>query len=85
MRRRWARRNHRAEFASFIHTLSMLRSIWVALTRIGHGDGDLSDWRRLRAQAAQTHNQGDRLSPNYEIEKQLLRSGARRQTGIPAS
>ncbi|MFK4382215.1 hypothetical protein [Bradyrhizobium sp. USDA 223] len=57
----------------------------MALTRIGHGDGDLSDWRRLRAQAAQTHNQGDRLSPNYEIEKQLLRSGARRQTGVPAT
>ncbi|MBP0115400.1 DUF3775 domain-containing protein [Bradyrhizobium vignae] len=28
-----------------------------ALTWLGRGDGDLSDWRELRAQAAQAHNQ----------------------------
>ena len=28
----------------------------VALTWLGHGDGDLDDWQDLRAEAARAHN-----------------------------
>lgn len=48
----------RAELAGFIRDLNVDEQIdLVALTWLGRGDGDLSDWRELRAQAAQAHNQ----------------------------
>ena len=48
----------RAELAGFIRDLNIDEQIdLVALTWLGRGDGDLSDWRQLRIQAAQAHNQ----------------------------
>ena len=48
----------RAELAGFIRDLNVDEQIdLVALTWLGRGDGDLSDWRELRAQASQAHNQ----------------------------
>lgn len=48
----------RAELAGFIRDLNVDEQIdLVALTWLGRGDGDLSNWRELHAQAAQSHNQ----------------------------
>jgi Protein of unknown function (DUF3775) len=47
----------RAELAGFIRHLNVDEQIdLVALTWLGRGDGDLSTWRELQAQAAQAHN-----------------------------
>ncbi|MCP3470602.1 DUF3775 domain-containing protein [Bradyrhizobium sp. CCGUVB1N3] len=47
----------RAELAGFIRDLNVDEQIdLVALTWLGRGDGDLSSWRELQAQAAQAHN-----------------------------
>jgi hypothetical protein len=48
----------RTELAGFIRDLNVDEQIdLVALTWLGRGDGDLSNWRELHAQAAQAHNQ----------------------------
>jgi len=48
----------RAELAGFIRDLNVDEQIdLVALTWLGRGDGDLSNWRELHTQAAQAHNQ----------------------------
>ncbi|MBR0930357.1 DUF3775 domain-containing protein [Bradyrhizobium diazoefficiens] len=42
----------------FIRDLNVDEQIdLVALTWLGRGDGDLSNWRELHTQAAQAHNQ----------------------------
>lgn len=48
----------RSELAGFIRDLNVDEQIdLVALMWLGRGDGDLDNWRELRAQAAQAHNQ----------------------------
>src|SRR5512143_924047 len=47
----------RAELAGFIRDLNVDEQIdLVALMWLGRGDGDLGNWRDLRAQAMQAHN-----------------------------
>ena len=47
----------RAELAGFIRDLNVDEQIdLVALMWLGRGDGDLTNWRELRAEAAQAHN-----------------------------
>ena len=47
----------RSELASFIRGLNVDEQIdLVALTWLGRGDGEIDNWRDLRAQAAQAHN-----------------------------
>ncbi|MBI5263008.1 MAG: DUF3775 domain-containing protein [Bradyrhizobium sp.] len=47
----------RSELAGFIRDLNVDEQIdLVALMWLGRGDGDLSNWRELRAQAVQAHN-----------------------------
>jgi hypothetical protein len=46
-----------AELSGFVRDLNVDEQIdLVALMWLGRGDGDLSNWRELRAQAAQAHN-----------------------------
>ncbi|WFU38051.1 DUF3775 domain-containing protein [Bradyrhizobium sp. CB82] len=60
----------RAELAGFIRDLNVDEQIdLVALTWLGRGDGDLSTWRELQAQAAQAHN--DRTA-SYLIATPML-------------
>ena len=47
----------RSELSGFIRDLNVDEQIdLVALMWLGRGDGDLGNWRELRAQAAQAHN-----------------------------
>jgi len=47
----------RSELSGFIRGLNVDEQIdLVALMWLGRGDGDISNWRELRAQAAQAHN-----------------------------
>jgi hypothetical protein len=47
----------RSELSSFIRGLNVDEQIeLVALTWLGRGDGDIDNWRELRAQAAAAHN-----------------------------
>lgn len=47
----------RAELAGFIRDLNVDEQVdLVALMWLGRGDGDLGNWRDLRAQAMQAHN-----------------------------
>jgi hypothetical protein len=47
----------RAELASFIRGLNLDEQVeLVALMWLGRGDGDIGNWRDLRAQAAEAHN-----------------------------
>lgn len=47
----------RSELASFIRGLNVDEQVdLVALTWLGRGDGDIDNFRDLRAQAAQAHN-----------------------------
>ncbi len=60
----------RAELAGFIRDLNVDEQIdLVALMWLGRGDGDLSNWRDLRAQAAQAHN---RRTASYLIGTPML-------------
>lgn len=47
----------RSELASFIRGLNVDEQVdLVALMWLGRGDGEIGNWRDLRAQAAQAHN-----------------------------
>ena len=47
----------RSELSGFIRDLNVDEQIdLVALMWLGRGDGDISNWRELRSQAAQAHN-----------------------------
>ena len=47
----------RAELSGFVRDLNVDEQIdLVALMWLGRGDGDISNWRELRSQAAQAHN-----------------------------
>jgi hypothetical protein len=47
----------RSELASFIRGLNVDEQVdMVALMWLGRGDGEIGNWRDLRAQAAQAHN-----------------------------
>ena len=47
----------RSELSGFIRGLNIDEQIdLVALTWLGRGDGDLENWRDLRAEAARAHN-----------------------------
>ena len=47
----------RSELSGFIRDLNVDEQIdLVALMWLGRGDGDIGNWRELRAQAAQAHN-----------------------------
>ena len=60
----------RSELAGFIRDLNMDEQIdLVALMWLGRGDGDLDNWRDLRAQAAQAHN---RRTASYLIGTPML-------------
>lgn len=60
----------RTELSGFIRDLNMDEQIdLVALTWLGRGDGDLSNWRELHAQAAQAHN---RRTASYLIGTPML-------------
>jgi hypothetical protein len=50
-------RTDRSELVGFIKDLNVDEQIdLVALMWLGRGDGDLDNWRELRSQAAQAHN-----------------------------
>jgi hypothetical protein len=52
-----SKRTDRSELSRFIRDLNVDEQIdLVALTWLGRGDGDLDNWRDLRAEAARAHN-----------------------------
>ena len=52
----------RSELLALIRGLNEDEQIdLVALTWLGHGDGDLDDWQDLRAEAARAHNTAEYL------------------------
>lgn len=60
----------RSELAGFIRDLNVDEQIdLVALMWLGRGDGDIENWRELRAQAAQAHN---RRTASYLIGTPML-------------
>jgi hypothetical protein len=59
-----------AELTSFIHDLNDDEQIdLVALTWLGHGDGDIGNWDELRAEAARAHN---KRTAAYLLGKPML-------------
>jgi hypothetical protein len=60
----------RSVLSSFIRGLNVDEQIdLVALTWLGRGDGDLDNWRDLRAQAEQAHNN---RTASYLLETPML-------------
>lgn len=60
----------RSELAGFIRDLNVDEQIdLVALMWLGRGDGEIDNWRELRAQAAQAHN---RRTASYLIGTPML-------------
>jgi hypothetical protein len=60
----------RAELTSFLSGLNVDEQVdLVALTWLGRGDGDLDNWRDLRTQAEQAHNN---RTASYLIETPML-------------
>lgn len=58
------------ELTSFINALSVDEQVeLVALTWLGRGDADISDWDQLRAEAARLHN---RRTAAYLLGKPML-------------
>jgi hypothetical protein len=52
-----SKRTDRSELSGFIRGLNEDEQIdLVALTWLGRGDGDLDNWRDLRAEASRAHN-----------------------------
>jgi hypothetical protein len=70
----------RSELIALIRGLNEDEQIdLVALTWLGHGDGDLDDWQDLRAEAARAHNKqtAEYLLPllSDDLEEIAFRTG----------